>query len=143
MANESDGDNPWKYKFTWNPRNVVVAGQGAPAQFLKNKQLKIVPYHQLFNHLESFEIADSGIYEAYPNRDSLKYAELYNLQNVETMIRGTFRKKGYAKAFQVLISLGLTDDTTTLHLNPGTTMSEWLSSFLNDGYSDIKEEVKA
>ena len=142
IANACDGDNPWKYKFTWNPRNVVLAGAGAPAQFLQNGQLKIVPYHQLFNHLEKFNIEGSGVYEAYPNRDSLKYRELYHLHDLDTMVRGTFRKEGYSKAWQALISLGLTDDTTTLYLKPGTSMKEWLSSYLKDGYSNIKNEVK-
>ena len=142
-ANESDGDNPWKYKFSWNPRNVVLAGAGAPAQFLHNNELKMVPYHQLFKHIETFEIEGAGTYEAYANRDSLKYMGLYNLEHVASMKRGTFRKKGYAAAWQVIVELGLTDDTTPLHLKAGTTLSQWLAAYLPDGHGDLKSEVKA
>lgn len=142
VANASDGDNPWKYKFSWNPRNVVLAGAGAPAQFLHNNELKMVPYHQLFKHIETFDIAGAGTYEAYANRDSLKYMALYNLEQVASMKRGTFRKKGYAAAWQVLVELGLTDDTTPLHLKENTTLSQWLATYLPNGHGDLKAEVK-
>ena len=91
IAPESD-DNPWHYKFTWNPRNVVLAGKET-AQFIRNGRYKYIPYHRLFTRLDRIQISGYGEFEGYPNRDSLKYRELYGLQSVETMIRGTLRKK--------------------------------------------------
>lgn len=130
MADDSDGDNPWKYKFTWNPRNVVVAGQGAPAQYLEENHLKLIPYHQLFRRVEPFTIDGYGTLEGYPNRDSLKYREIYGLGAVRDMIRGTLRKPGYCAAWQALVNLGMTDDQTTLEFNSGTTLKTWLESYL-------------
>ena len=90
-------NNPWNYKFTWNPRNVVLAGQGG-AQFLHNGRYKYIPYHKVFRRYERIYILDLGEFEAYPNRDSLKYQNAYCLQNVETMFRGTIRRPGFCKA---------------------------------------------
>jgi len=67
IAPESD-NNPWHYKFTWNPRNVVVAGQGV-SQFIKNGKYKYIPYHQLFNRILEREVLEYGNFEIYPNRD--------------------------------------------------------------------------
>ncbi|MDI1232955.1 MAG: saccharopine dehydrogenase C-terminal domain-containing protein, partial [bacterium] len=142
VANNSDGDNPWKYKFSWNPRNVVLAGAGAPALFLKNNELKLVPYHQLFKHIETFEIENAGSFEAYANRDSLKYMALYNLEQVSSMKRGTLRKKGYAAAWQVIVELGLTDDSIALQFSKGTTLSQWLATYLPNGHGDLKTELR-
>ncbi|MES2617929.1 MAG: saccharopine dehydrogenase C-terminal domain-containing protein [Bacteroidota bacterium] len=142
VANACDGDNPWKYKFSWNPRNVVVAGQGAPAQFLLDGQLKVLPYHQLFAYTKDFTIGNHGTFEAYPNRDSLKYRPLYGLDHIATMVRGTFRKQGYASAWQVLVVLGLTDDTTKLYYPQGTTMQQWLTTYMVHPYQDLKNAVK-
>jgi saccharopine dehydrogenase-like NADP-dependent oxidoreductase len=130
VADEDDGDNPWRYKFSWSPRNVVLAGQGPPAQYMQDKKLKLVPYHQVFRHVETFGIEGYRLLEGYPNRDSLKYIHLYGLQDISHMIRGTLRKQGYASAWQVFVNLGMTDDATVLEFSKGTTMSEWLNTFL-------------
>ena len=78
VAPEYD-DNPWNYKFTWNPRNVVLAGQGT-AQFIRNNLYKYIPYHKLFKRVEEVEVLNEGIFEAYANRDSLSYRDAYNLR---------------------------------------------------------------
>ncbi len=70
VAPESD-NNPWNYKFTWNPRNVVLAGQGGAAKFIQEKQYKYIPYHKLFRRTEIIEIDGFGSFEGYANRDSL------------------------------------------------------------------------
>src|SRR5690606_22699007 len=82
----SDPENPWKYKFTWNPRNVVMAGQSI-ARFLRDGELKFIPYHQLFRRPSHVVFPDGEKYEGYANRDSLKYIEIYGLEGVETMLR--------------------------------------------------------
>jgi saccharopine dehydrogenase-like NADP-dependent oxidoreductase len=143
VADEDDGENPWKYKFSWNPRNVVLAAQGGPAVFLEHGQLKLLPYHQVFAMPINYGIPNYGQLEAYPNRDSLKYIELYHLNGVKDMIRGTFRKPGYCKAWQVLVDLGLCDDSQVLHLPTNTTMSEWLGMYLPAGAGNLKSKLQA
>ena len=81
MAPESD-TNLWNYKFTWNPRNVVLAGQGGAAKFLQEGKFKYIPYHRLFRRTEFLEVEGFGRFEAYANRDSLKYQEVYGLEDM-------------------------------------------------------------
>ena len=110
VAPESD-TNLWNYKFTWNPRNVVLAGQGGAAKFIQEGTYKYIPYHKLFRRTEFLEVEGFGRFEAYANRDSLKYREIYGLQNVDTCYRGTIRRVGFSKAWDVFVQLGMTDDT--------------------------------
>ena len=142
VADEDDGDNPWKYKFSWNPRNVVLAAQGAPAQFLENGKMKLLPYQQIFNSAVTCAIEGYGHLEAYPNRDSLKYLEVYGLHEVKDMLRGTFRKTGFSKAWQVFVMLGMTDDLLQLHLPQTCTMADWLEMYLPKGEGDLKQRLK-
>jgi saccharopine dehydrogenase-like NADP-dependent oxidoreductase len=114
VAPESEGTNPWRYKFSWNPRNVVLAGQGGPAQFLEEGELKAIPYEDLFARAEVLAVPGHGHFEGYANRDSLGYREVYGLHDVQTMLRGTLRRPGYCGAWQVLVQLGLTDDVQKL-----------------------------
>src|SRR5690606_34674469 len=106
VAPESD-DNPWNYKFTWNPRNVVLAGM-EPAKFLENGQYKYIPYHRIFQWTKPINISGLGDFEVYPNRDSLKYRFVYGLDNVKSMLRGTIRRPGYCKAWDGFVQLGIT-----------------------------------
>jgi len=87
VAPESD-DNLWNYKFTWNPRNVVLAGQGGAAKFLQEGTYKYIPYHKLFRRTEILNIDGYGKFEGYANRDSLKYKSVYGLDNILTLYRG-------------------------------------------------------
>ncbi|MCF6358716.1 MAG: saccharopine dehydrogenase NADP-binding domain-containing protein [Draconibacterium sp.] len=80
VAPESD-NNPWNYKFSWNPRNVVLAGQGGPAKFIQNGKFKYIPYNRLFRRTEIIDIEGFGMFEGYANRDSLKYIEKYKRCN--------------------------------------------------------------
>ena len=119
VAPESEGDNPWRYKFSWNPRNVVLAGQGPPAQYLENGHLTFIPYESLFARAELLPVPGHGHFEGYANRDSLTYQAAYGLENVQTLLRGTLRRPGYCPAWQVLVRLGLTNDSQRLG-NPAT-----------------------
>ncbi len=133
VAPESD-TNPWGYKVTWNPRNVVLAGQGT-AQFLEGGKIKFVPYHQLFKRTEPLFFEGFGEYEAYPNRDSLAYIAMYGLEGIETFLRGTIRKKGYCDAWHFLVALGLTDNGVKLGKATNVSMKELLNSFLPEHVS--------
>lgn len=112
VAPASD-NNPWHYKFSWNPKNVVLAGKGT-AQYIEDRQILYVPYHRIFKTLKSYSFPGYGEYESYPNRNSIGYKELYKLHDIETLYRGTLRKKDFAKAWHTLIDLGYTNDTFTI-----------------------------
>ncbi|PIQ22112.1 MAG: saccharopine dehydrogenase [Cytophagales bacterium CG18_big_fil_WC_8_21_14_2_50_42_9] len=128
MAPESN-TNPWHYKFTWNPRNVIVAGQGT-AKYLETGQIKFIPYQQLFNRTESLSVLSLGEFDGYANRDSLPYREAYQVQDVATLIRGTLRRKGYCRAWHQLVQLGLTDDSYSLPNNANMTYRTFIQSYL-------------
>ncbi|MEM9981531.1 MAG: saccharopine dehydrogenase C-terminal domain-containing protein [Bacteroidota bacterium] len=118
-------NNPWHYKFTWNPQNVVLAGQGT-AVYLAHNQTKLIPYQQLFKRIEPVTIQEYGAFEGYANRNSLKYKDLYNLQEVHTLLRGTLRRAGYCAAWDCFVQLGMTDPHTKM-----STASLTRRSFLN------------
>lgn len=128
VAPESD-NNPWHYKFTWNPRNVVLAGQGI-AKYLHNGRYRHVPYHRLFSHVRTIEVPTMGEYEAYPNRASLKYINAYGLEGIPTILRATLRHKGFCKAWNLLVQLGLTDDTYKMDYIEELSYKQWMRSYL-------------
>ena len=110
IREEDCSNNPWKYKFTWNPRNVVLAGQGSHSKWLKDgKEYQVAP-SELFANSVNLNVPNLGSYDAYPNRDSLSYLDQYHLPHVKTMLRGTLRRKGYCEAWQVLVEAGFTND---------------------------------
>ena len=128
VAPESE-NNPWKYKFTWNPRNVVLAGQGV-VQFKHNGRFKYIPYHKLFSRYEILEVPGFGQFEGYPNRDSLKYREAYGLEDVETIYRGTLRRRDFCKAWDAFVQLGMTDDSYQVENLDQMTWRDFTNSFL-------------
>jgi saccharopine dehydrogenase-like NADP-dependent oxidoreductase len=140
IAPETDRDNPWRYKFTWNPRNVVMAGQGT-AKYLEGGAFKYIPYHQLFRRVTPIQVEKSA-YEGYANRDSLKYRETYRLQDVETMIRGTLRNEGFCEAWDVLVQLGCCDDTYRIENIREMTHRDFLACFLPRS-NDIAREISS
>lgn len=129
VAPEND-DNLWNYKFTWNPRNVVLAGQGSAAKFIQEGTSKYIPYHKLFRRTEFFEIEGYGRFEGYANRDSLSYKEVYGLQDVLTLYRGTLRRVGFSRAWDIFIQLGMTDDSYAIENSEGMTYREFTNLFL-------------
>jgi len=128
LAPQSE-DNPWKYKFTWNPRNVVLAGQGT-SKFIDHGEVKLVPYQQLFKRVETIRFPGLGDFDGYPNRESLNYQAIYGLEQVDTLLRGTLRRAGFCKAWDVFVQLGMTDDATVLQLPLGSTYRQFLNTFL-------------
>lgn len=129
VAPESD-DNPWGYKFTWNPRNVVLAGQGGAVKFIQEGTYKYIPYHKLFRRTEVIDIEGYGRFEGYANRDSLKYRSVYGLEKIPTLFRGTLRRVGFCKAWDVFVQLGCTDDTYTIENSAEMTHREFINLFL-------------
>jgi saccharopine dehydrogenase-like NADP-dependent oxidoreductase len=129
VAPESD-TNLWNYKFTWNPRNVVLAGQGGVSKFIQEGKYKYIPYNKLFRRTEFLEVEGFGRFEGYANRDSLKYRSIYGLDDVLTMYRGTLRRIGYSKAWDMLVQLGMTDDSYAMEDSENMTYREFTNAFL-------------
>ena len=138
VAPEFD-NNPWNYKFTWNPRNVVVAGQSV-AQYIDHGRYKFVPYNQLFKRTERMSILDAGEFEMYPNRDSLSYRATYGLEDIPTLLRGTLRRPGYCAGWDVFVQLGATDDTYVVENSENITYREFINGFLPYNIKDSVEQ---
>ena len=129
LLSPSQDENPWGYKFTWNPRNVVLAGSGG-AKFIQNGTYKYIPYHKLFKRIEIIHIPGHGRFEGYANRDSLRYLDVYKLQNVKTLYRGTLRPLAFCKAWDVFVQLGATDDSFEMENVEGMTHRDFINSFM-------------
>lgn len=138
IAPESD-TNPWHYKFTWNPRNVILAGQGGAVKFLHNGKYKYIPYHKLFDRTELINIDGYGEFEGIANRDSLKYIDIYGLKGVKTMYRGTLRRPPFSKAWHMLVQLGATDDSYIMEDSENMTYRDFINSFLKYRVGDSVE----
>lgn len=157
VAPESD-NNPWHYKFTWNPRNVILAGQGT-AQYLENGKFRYIPYNRLFSAYRVVEIPGLGEYEVYANRDSLLYRDVYGLEGIPNILRGTIRHRGFCDAWNALVRIGLTDadfpilDSESLSYNelldayvggqPGASVKERVANLLHlPVYSDVIQKLE-
>jgi saccharopine dehydrogenase-like NADP-dependent oxidoreductase len=138
VAPESD-DNLWNYKFTWAPRNVVLAGQGGAAKFIQEGKYKYIPYHKVFRRTEFLEVEGYGRFEAYANRDSLKYRSVYGLDDILTLYRGTIRRVGYSKAWNMFVQLGMTDDNYTMENSETMSYRDFINSFLPYSPTDSTE----
>jgi len=138
VAPESD-DNLWNYKFTWAPRNVVLAGQGGAAKFIQEGRYKYIPYHKLFRRTEFLHVEGYGKFEGYANRDSLKYRSVYGLEDVLTMYRGTIRRVGFSRAWNMFVQLGMTDDTYILDDSENLSYRDFINLFLPYSPTDSVE----
>ncbi len=147
VAPESEGDNPWRYKFTWNPRNVVLAGQGGTASYLQNGSYKYISYPHLFDNTEKIVTSKGDTFEAYPNRESVPYKDVYGLADVTTILRGTLRQVGFCEAWHALVTIGLTENTTVIQNSDTLTYKQWAENWqinpqIIQGFSkDIKDKL--
>jgi len=108
VAPESD-DNPWHYKISWNPANVVKAGSSGAVYKQDGKIIKL-EYENLFENTGTVDIHPMGKYAWYPNRDSLSYIPVYGLESAATFVRTTLRHPAYCSGWKNLVRSGLTDD---------------------------------
>jgi saccharopine dehydrogenase-like NADP-dependent oxidoreductase len=121
--------NPLKYVITWNPNNVVMAGEKG-AQYLYKGKIKVLPHHEVFQRTWPVELDGVGKMEAYPNRDSLQYKDLFGLDDVHTMIRGTLRYPGWSETWLQIVRLGLPNDSIHLTNLENITYREFVEMFL-------------
>jgi saccharopine dehydrogenase-like NADP-dependent oxidoreductase len=128
VAPESD-DNPWHYKFSWNPRNVVTAGMGG-ARYLHNGKVTEIPYEKMFEQNKKIKIPGLNALAYYPNRDSISYLQTYGVEDIRTFVRATLRYPAFSRGWDAIVKLGLTAqddsiDTTKL------TYAAWLKAKSN------------
>ncbi|MDA7824704.1 saccharopine dehydrogenase NADP-binding domain-containing protein [Flavobacteriaceae bacterium] len=138
VAPESD-NNLWNYKFTWNPRNVVLAGQGGAAEFLQEGLYKYIPYNRLFRRTELIKIDGYGKFEVYANRNSLKYHDVYGFKDILTLYRGTIRRVGFSRAWNVFVQLGMTEDGYIIPNSENLTYRKYVNLFLPYSPTDSVE----
>lgn len=87
-------NNPFKYRFSWSPRGVLLAGNN-DGVYLKNGKVISVPTQDLFKDPLLVDCPSAGNLEVYPNRDSLAYQDIYGIPEAKTLYRGTFRNQGW------------------------------------------------
>ncbi|MEY3850006.1 MAG: hypothetical protein RJA38_447 [Bacteroidota bacterium] len=129
VAPASD-DNLWGYKISWNPRNIILAGSGGHAVYRDDNKLRLVPYYKLFDEVDTVVASDGVSYDAYANRNSVHYIDLYGLENVKKLVRGTLRKEGYCRGWSFLVKNGYTNDDTKIPVGSFSTWSELSQSLL-------------
>jgi saccharopine dehydrogenase (NADP+, L-glutamate forming) len=140
LVAEAFDNNPLHYKFSWNPRNVILAGQGEGAvRFRQTGIVRLMPYSRLFRNPVLLRLGERS-FEGYPNRDSIKYMPVYGLNDCEEFIRGTLRKPGFCAIWQAFVDLGLTDDKSQLSFREGAGWNEWLLSFLSGNDSRLSPQ---
>jgi saccharopine dehydrogenase (NADP+, L-glutamate forming) len=121
--------HPLRYAITWDPRNVAMAGfEGA--QYMENGNIKIVPFHQVFNHTWHVDVNGLGPLEAYANRDSLSYMKTFGLDHVHTMIRGTLRYPGWSETWGPIVRLSLPNETLRIPDLADRTYADVVEMFL-------------
>jgi saccharopine dehydrogenase-like NADP-dependent oxidoreductase len=138
VAPESD-DNPWHYKISWNPKSVVLAGKSG-AHFLENGQEKHLSYQDLWDTERMTEVPGLGYLCWYPNRDSLRYAGLYGLQNAETFIRTTLRHPDFIYGWKNVVELNLTDEKQQYKTNNRSLYEIFKEHMDKQGFGDWLEK---
>ncbi len=146
VAPESD-NNPWHYKISWNPRNIILAGK-AGAHYRENgKEIKLV-YEELFDGDRTVMVPGMGNFGWYPNRDSLSYTGLYGLENTQTFLRTTLRHPDFMHGWSKVVEMKLTDETPLYETDNKTLQTlfkehlkkngsaEWLANQLNHHAAD-------
>jgi hypothetical protein len=127
VAPESD-DNPWHYKISWNPRNIILAGK-AGAIYLENGVTVSKDYATIFELAPVVDLPGIGHLAYYPNRNSLSYIDTYHLHGVKNFVRTTLRYPAFCTGWNAIVQLHLTDETV-IELAPNTTVQHWFTSHI-------------
>ena len=138
VAPESD-DNPWHYKISWNPRNIILAGK-AGAIYLENGAIISKDYSTIFEQAPVVDLPGIGHLAFYPNRNSLSYIDTYHLHGVKDFVRTTLRYPAFCIGWNAIVQLHLTDETV-IDLAPKTTVKNWFESHIQQkGLEQILEK---
>ena len=151
IAPESD-TNPWRYKISWNPRNVVLAGK-AGAIYREEGKVVEKSHEELFNTVPEVQV-DQQSYSYYPNRNSLTYIDLYGLDNIDTFVRTTLRFPDFMHGWRNIVELKLTDETPAYETDGKSLFqffqehfhkhgfSEWLHNKLTTSFAETKQVLE-
>jgi saccharopine dehydrogenase-like NADP-dependent oxidoreductase len=138
LAAPEEADNPFRYKFSWSPKGVIMAGNNN-AKYLKKGEIVEIPTKDLFKNPLKIDFPGVGPMEVYPNRDSLTYIKIYNISEVETMYRGTFRYPNWCKIMDIMKTLGLM--STEIQSFEGKTYKEIVAEKIDVYPKNVKEKV--
>lgn len=139
LCSPEAADNPFRYKFSWSPKGVVMASNNG-AQYLKNGTVVNIETADLFKNPMLVDFPKVDEMHVYPNRDSLPYIELYGIPETNSMYRGTFRYKGWCESLDLLKALKLTS-YDELELK-GKTYAQITAEINNFNPENLKEEIK-
>lgn len=131
--------NPFDYAITWNPRNVLLAGEDG-AIYKEEGKIKMLPFHRIFDRTWAVPVKGLGYFEAYPNRDSLSYGSLLGINESRTVIRGTLRYPGWGEAWRQIIQLGMTNELILIPDLAEMTYREFTTMFLPASAHDANVE---
>ncbi|HEU4471047.1 MAG TPA: saccharopine dehydrogenase C-terminal domain-containing protein [Flavisolibacter sp.] len=138
VAPESD-NNPWHYKISWNPRNVVMAGK-AGAIFKENNEIKELEYRDLFAEKRYVSVPGHEVLCWYPNRDSLSYIPLYGLQHCASFIRTTLRHPDFIYGWKNIVELNFTSEKPQYDTD-GKSLAAFFKEHMDlNGFSDWLEQ---
>ncbi|MGD8454382.1 MAG: saccharopine dehydrogenase C-terminal domain-containing protein [Phycisphaerae bacterium] len=133
-------DNPWGYKFSWSPRAVCTAGKNN-ARFREDGKQVDIPGPELFTCHHPLQVDGVGELEGYPNRDSLGYIDVYGLEGIDTMFRGTLRYAGWCVCLKAIVDLGMLDETPVTY-PAGMTFAQWTAGLIKASSADnIRQKV--
>ncbi len=138
LAAPEEANNPFRYKFSWSPRGVIMAGNNG-AKFLKKRKVVEIPTEDLFKNPMKINFPGVGEMEVYPNRDSLAYTGIYNLPDIETMYRGTFRYPNWCETMDAIKKLGMVSEK--IQKFRGTTYKEIVAENIGVYPANVKEKV--
>lgn len=125
IAPESD-DNPWHYKISWNARNIVLAGK-AGAEWIEGGKVQKMDYDSLYANCKKIKVDGVGPLSYYPNRDSLKYLDLYSVEDIQTFMRATLRYPAFTKGWNFIVKMGLTQDDDQFDTT-SKTYADWIAA---------------
>lgn len=138
IAPESD-NNPWHYKFSWNPRNIVVSG-AAGAKYLQSGKNVEVPYGKMFDSSKKIKVNGLGTLAYYPNRDSLSYLDIYEVPDIKTFLRATLRHPAFIKGWCAVVALGITVEDDSFD-KENETYASWMKKKTGHTSGTIEETV--
>jgi len=130
--------NPFGYKFSWSPTGVLLAGKNSARYLLDGKEV-FIPAEKLFESYSLRTIEGLGIFEGYPNRNSLPYIDLYGVPETKTMLRGTLRYLGWCETIRTLVRLNLLDQEEKDW--KGLTFADFLRKQMGTRAKDVKKAV--
>jgi len=130
--------NPFGYKFSWSPTGVLLAGKNS-AKYLQDGKEVFIPSEKLFESYSLRTIEGLGVFEGYPNRNSLPYLSLYGVPETKTMLRGTLRNLGWCETIRTLVRLNVLDQEEKDWT--GLTFADFLRKLLGTRAKDLKKAV--